>query len=568
MNNHDISHIAKTSTYSTTKFPLLRHLSLVSLVAILVTATILVFLYRQDQLVVYAKIATEENQRTLFHLTDSLDKQLDAFIISASKKGAKPVLANSDLDSLLASALEVIHEEDILKLKIYSLSGTAIYSSAKSEIGRSSHHQDFVERALHGETVHSVEHRDSFLSMNGEMQNVELAITYKPLLHEGKRIGVIEIYDDATPVFKRLRANTINIILIVLGIFCMMFAALFFAIFRTDRAVAEWQKAVSESEESLSEAERIAGLGSFVIDIPSGSWKSSAMNDRIFGINDAYDCSAQGFRALLHPDERTMVDECFRKDALSEANVFDKAFRIIRNDDQAERWVHCIGKLKLDSSGRPLAMLCTTQDITESKQNEQALLANESKLREQKELLNSVIENALDAVVQVNMNGIITAWNKQAEQIFGWSDAEALGKVMHEMIVPEHYRDGHIQGVLHFFASGEGPVLNKRIEISALHRDGREFPIELSISANKIANGYEFSSFIRDISERKEAELLLLRHKQIIEAAMDGFWLMDENGYLLDANEAYAVISGYTIDELVGMHIRQLDTTDQSEDVA
>src|SRR5512137_512432 len=122
--------------------------------------------------------------------------------------------------------------------------------------------------------------------------------------------------------------------------------------------------------------------------------------------------------------------------------------------------------------------------------------------REQKEFLATIFENALDAVLLMDSKGVITGWNKQAELIFGWSRDEAVGRLMHETIIPERFREAHVHGMRHFLSTGEGPVLNTRIEIYALNRDGSEFPVELAMSPFKTADGYEFSSFIRNISQR------------------------------------------------------------------
>ena len=120
--------------------------------------------------------------------------------------------------------------------------------------------------------------------------------------------------------------------------------------------------------------------------------------------------------------------------------------------------------------------------------------------------LHTIIDTALDAVVIMNAHGIITGWNTRAESIFGWPSAEAIGRKLHETIIPHQYRDAHIRGMQRFLSSGVGAVMNSRIEISALHRDGHEFPVELAIAQVKVGRTYEFSGFIRDITERKRAE--------------------------------------------------------------
>lgn len=120
--------------------------------------------------------------------------------------------------------------------------------------------------------------------------------------------------------------------------------------------------------------------------------------------------------------------------------------------------------------------------------------------------LRATLETALDAVVRMDAEGIIIGWNSPAEKTFGWTQEEAVGRVLSETIIPLRYREAHTQGLKRFLLSGEGPVLNSRIEIVGLHRDGHEFPVELAIAPTMMAGKHEFSAFIRDISERKSAE--------------------------------------------------------------
>ncbi|MCK9284518.1 MAG: EAL domain-containing protein [Rhodocyclaceae bacterium] len=123
----------------------------------------------------------------------------------------------------------------------------------------------------------------------------------------------------------------------------------------------------------------------------------------------------------------------------------------------------------------------------------------------------SIIETALDAMVQINSASVITGWNPQAAAMFGWSRDEAMGRVLHETIIPLRYRDAHVRGMTHFKTAGDGPLLHRRIELYGLHRDGREFPIDLAVSAIKTGDGYEFSGFIRDMTEKKKSEDLIWR---------------------------------------------------------
>jgi PAS domain S-box-containing protein len=118
----------------------------------------------------------------------------------------------------------------------------------------------------------------------------------------------------------------------------------------------------------------------------------------------------------------------------------------------------------------------------------------------------AIVDSALDAVVVMDAAGTITDWNKQAEETFGWTRSEVLGRRMSETIIPEQYRLLHERGLEHFFRTGQGSVLNRRIEITALRRGGTEFPVELTITPLNSGDTWTFSSFIRDITARRQAE--------------------------------------------------------------
>jgi PAS domain S-box-containing protein len=117
-----------------------------------------------------------------------------------------------------------------------------------------------------------------------------------------------------------------------------------------------------------------------------------------------------------------------------------------------------------------------------------------------------MVDSALDAVVSMDVDGVITGWNPQAEATFGWTAEEVIGRPLVETIVPHAHRAAHIEGLRRWRETGEGTVLNARIEIQGLHRDGRTIPVELSIVPVAVGEETTFSGFIRDISDRKRAQ--------------------------------------------------------------
>lgn len=160
-------------------------------------------------------------------------------------------------------------------------------------------------------------------------------------------------------------------------------------------------------------------------------------------------------------------------------------------------------QLKLHSNDEIGILATDFNDMT-------ARLASGSKAhREAEARLRATIDNALDAVVQMNSEGIVTGWNDQAINIFGWTREEAVGRLLHEMIIPPQYREDHLRGMQRYLLTGVAPILNSRIEMVSLHRDGHEFPVELAITTIEVEDQYEFSAFIRDITSKKESEELI-----------------------------------------------------------
>ncbi len=117
--------------------------------------------------------------------------------------------------------------------------------------------------------------------------------------------------------------------------------------------------------------------------------------------------------------------------------------------------------------------------------------------------LQSVLDTALDPVVVMDLGGNIIGWNDHAAASFGWTAEEAHGQRLSALIVPPAYREAHERGLAHYIATGEGPVLNRRIEVAAQNRAGEEFPIELSVAPSDQFGERLFIGFLRDISERK-----------------------------------------------------------------
>lgn len=202
-----------------------------------------------------------------------------------------------------------------------------------------------------------------------------------------------------------------------------------------------------------------------------------------------------------------------------------------------------------DDQGWPLYFLHILNDITAQRQVETA-----------EENVRRVTETAHDAIITVaKESGLVTAWNPAAEAIFGYSRKEVIGHVLLGFLAPPQFREVALRGMAHFAKTGNGTTIGKTIELAALHKDGTEFPIELSLSAMNTHGKWFTTGIVRDITERNRAHASEERYRRLFESAKDGILILDaETGMVVDANPFIADLLGYTLEDCLGKHIWDL----------
>ena len=217
----------------------------------------------------------------------------------------------------------------------------------------------------------------------------------------------------------------------------------------------------------------------------------------------------------------------------------------IRTRSGARRLLRWNNSVLRSADGAVTGTASIGEDITEQRLSEESVRQNEERTR-------WIIESALDAVVVMDAGGRIIDWNAQAERTFGWSRAEAVGRLVAETIIPVAYREEHARGLRRFLETGLGNVVNKAVEISALHRDGHRIPVELSITPVKVAGEWIFSSFIRDLSQRKRGEHELRRFVSAFDATSDAIYMVDRDTMsFVHVNDAACRMQGMTREELM-----------------
>ncbi len=278
--------------------------------------------------------------------------------------------------------------------------------------------------------------------------------------------------------------------------------------YRLDLERRRAEDELNRGQAQLAEAQRIAHLGSAEWDMVANTVSWSDELYRIYGLSpEEVTASYEAFLQQVHPDDRDLVKQSIEK-SLRTGEPFSFDYRIVR-PDRAVRVVHGEGKVIRDDSGKVVRVTGTGQDITERKRIEFALRKSEARTR-------SIIDSANDAFIAIDQGGRVTDWNPQAEAAFGWSREEAVGKTLAELIIPDRFRETHREGLHRFLTTHEGPVLNKRLELPALHRDGHEFPVELTISVVGSGRSYMFTAFVRDITERKQSEEALQKQAEAL----------------------------------------------------
>jgi diguanylate cyclase (GGDEF)-like protein/PAS domain S-box-containing protein len=321
----------------------------------------------------------------------------------------------------------------------------------------------------------------------------------------------------------------------------------------TERKLTE--AALRESEESLREAQRIAGLGSYRLNVDAGLWTSSDVLDQIFGIDKEYEHTVEGWVALLHPDDRQTMSDYFRHEVLGQGKPFDKEYRILRRSDGVERWVHGIGRLTFDAHGRPATMYGVIQDITERK-------LTEAGLRESKELLQIFIQHAPVALAMFDREMRYVAVSKLWLKSLNLVGQEVLGRSHYDVItnIPETWKLEHRRAL-----SGETiRVEENRIELA----DGRVGWIRREILPWRASDGSVggIVLFAEDITQRKEVEERLRLAATVFTGAREGIVITDRSGTILEVNEAFTRIAGYTHDEVLGRNPRLLQSGLQSKE--
>ena len=300
---------------------------------------------------------------------------------------------------------------------------------------------------------------------------------------------------------------------------------------------------LKKSEKNLAEAQEIAHLGSWELDFASKEFHWSDETYRIFGLKPQelkvnYDI----FLSYVHPEDRKQIDNA-AKEALK-GKPSDINLRITLANGK-ERIVHVKFEIIFDEKNNPVRAIGTTQDITEHRKAEEKI-----------QILANAVESSNDAIITKSLDGVITSWNKGAEQVYGYSPEEVLGKAI-TILEPS-------------ILTGETEKLNERIkqgenihnyETSRLRKDGTIINVSITLSPIFDLSGKltAVSTITRDITESKIAAEKLKeseeKYRNIVETASEGIVITGNENIIIYANEKMTDMLGYTLQDFIGKPI-------------
>ncbi|MBI5922242.1 MAG: diguanylate cyclase [Betaproteobacteria bacterium] len=486
-----------------TDFKLLRYFTTTSLVAFVVVAGLLGYVFRT--LSINAMLGEYEGQHTnmaRFLANEIWEHQFDTFILDTEAKTANEIKQMPQIPLINREMVLLLKGTSIFKVKLYNRQGMTVFSSDPKQIGIDKSSNPGVIGALRGRSASELTHRNSFSTFEGEVQNRDLVESYVPLYDpfSGKLIGVFEIYGDATQSVAYIGERQLFIVTTVVGLLALLYMVLFIIVQRAQNLINRQnlerersQQALSESEERWKFALEGAGDGVWDRNMQTGEVVYSKRYREMYGFSDEdVDLLKEDWDSRVHPDDL--------KNVLAERQAYltgqTRSYaneRRMQCKDGSWKWVLSRGMVVArDAQGNPARMIGTHSDISERHKREEEL-----------RLAATVFDTVDEAVVITDMENRIVSVNPAFTTITGYQPGEVIGKdpklLGSGMHSAEFYRDMWQQ--LTSTGAWHGEISNR-------HKNGKLYVEWLSIKkvSNRLGVSTHYVAVFSDITERKAAE--------------------------------------------------------------
>lgn len=297
--------------------------------------------------------------------------------------------------------------------------------------------------------------------------------------------------------------------------------------------------ALQESEASLKESQQIAGLGSYVFNIKNKTWTSTKILDQILGIDDNYERTERGWDALIHPEDLAKAKTYLRRRFAAKHLTYDREYRIIRANDQCERYIRGLGRLVLDNQGNLLEMHGTIQDITSARQE----LLNEKR---------AILGNQLVGIFTIKHRKIIWA-NTAFENMMGYAPGELVDVPARQFYVSDKAYQSVEATYAEIKQNGIGHTQHEYVR-----KDGRHIWVAMSATQLHQESGESLWTFV-DITKQKLAENEL-RVAAVAFESQESIIVTDANNVVLRVNHAFTKTTGYAAEEIIGNNPKMLNS--------
>ena len=319
---------------------------------------------------------------------------------------------------------------------------------------------------------------------------------------------------------------------------------------QTNRELLTAKNKTEENEHLLIESQRVAHLGSYVWNLFSNQWDSSEVLDEIFGIDENYERSLNGWIKIIHPSWQTTMNDYVTNEVVLKQQRFDKEYQIIRQNDGQVRWVHGLGELKFDDRHQPTALIGTIQDITERK------LA-EDEIKNKQNLLRTLIDHIPDNIYIKDTQARKVILNKADMKFFDLEkNSQIIGKTDLELI-PGKFGERGYNDDMAVLTTGI-PIINREEDFIMPTGEHRWFLTTKLPLVNQNKEIYGLVGIGREITDLKASNEYILKLSAAIEQSPLSIVITNIKGEIEFTNPKFTEITGYSGIEVKGQNPRIL----------
>jgi len=316
------------------------------------------------------------------------------------------------------------------------------------------------------------------------------------------------------------------------------------------------EKMLLKTEALHDEAQAVAHVGHWELNLINNELIWSDENYRIFGVEPGSVNTYEAFLERVHPDDLDEVNSAFTA-SLENRTAYDVEHRLLMADGTV-KWVHEQCQTEF-SEGQAVRSIGTVQDITKRKLAELELTSSRDRF-------SGIVEMAADAIISINKDQEVILFNRAAENMFGYSEADLLGRGV-DQLIPERFRERHKCGIEAFKrAESDNTVHHRSRGLYGLRKSGDEFPVDISISKVLVEGDIIMTVMIRDLTDQVKSQAEQRKMMMAVNEAGEAIMITDRNAVIEYVNPAFCEITGYQAEEVLGKDPSVLKSQAQDPD--